>query len=466
MVAMNFPSLNLTFFYIPLRFFAALVLAALCLAGFASQVSAHEIPSRVTLHAYVKPQGDELNVLVRVPMAALSEIAFPQRGVGYLHFAEADAAIRDAAQIYVSESLRVYENGQPLGGSRLAGARVELPSDRSFTSFDTALENVLSPPLTDAVDLYWSQGVLDVLVTFPIQSQDSNFAFESELNRLGMETNTVLRFVLPGGGERVFNYMGNPGLVGLDPSLMQALSRFTVLGFFHILEGIDHLLFLFCLIIPMRSIRALIPVVTAFTIAHSITLLGSAFNIAPSVAWFPPLIETLIALSILYMACENIFGAKLQKRWLLTFAFGLIHGFGFSFLLADTMQFAGSHLVFSLLAFNIGVELGQLLVLAIAVPALIGFFRLINNERLGIILLSAFIAHSAWHWMIERGASFLQYDLQWPVMDALFLAGLMRWTILLMIAAAVGWGLVWVFQRFSLEPDAVEPFGSDKPAAP
>jgi hypothetical protein len=461
---MKFSLKTLTLFNTPARFFASLSLVALCLLGFAQAGLAHEIPSRVTLHAYVKPQGDQLNVLVRVPMAALGEIAFPQRGVGYLHFAEADPAIHDAALTYVSQSLRVYENGERLDDSRLAAARVELPSDRSFTSFDSAFENVLSPPLTDAVDLYWSQGLLDVLVTYPIKSESSNFAFESELNRLGMETNTVLRFVLPDGSERVFNYMGNPGLVELDPSLMQSLSRFTVLGFFHILEGIDHLLFLFCLIIPMRNIRALIPVITAFTIAHSITLIGSAFNIAPSVPWFAPLIETLIALSIVYMACENILGAKLERRWLLTFGFGLVHGFGFSFLLTDTMQFAGSHLITSLLAFNIGVELGQLLVLVIAVPILVFFFRHVRNEKVGIILLSAFIAHSAWHWMTERGAAFLQYDLAWPVFDALFVAGLMRWTMLLMIAAAIGWGLVWVFQRFSLQP-LLEPAATEKEAA-
>jgi hypothetical protein len=460
---MKLPVVNLTLFNNPARFLAAFLFASICLIGFASPAVAHDIPSRVTLHAYVKPEGEELKVLVRVPMAALGEIAFPQRGMGYLHFAEADAAIQDAAQTYISQSLRLYENGEQLGMGQLSAVRVELPSDRSFTSFDSALAKVLSPPLTDAVDLYWSQGLLDVLVTYPIKSEESNFAFESELSRLGMETNTVLRFVLPNGDERVFNYMGNPGLVELDPGLLQALSRFTVLGFFHILEGIDHLLFLFCLIIPMRNIRALIPVVTAFTIAHSIALIGSAFNITPNVAWFAPLIETLIALSIVYMALENILGAQLQRRWLLTFGFGLVHGFGFSFLLADTMQFAGSHLITSLLAFNIGVELGQLLVLVIAVPVLAWLFRVIRNEKMGIILLSAFIAHSAWHWMTERGANFLQYDLQWPVFDAMFFAGLMRWTMLLMIAAAVGWALLWVFRRFSLEPH--EPAAPDsKPA--
>ena len=81
--------------------------------------------------------------------------------------------------------------------------------------------------------------------------------------------------------------------------------------------------------------------------------------------WFPPLIETLIAASIVYMAIENITGAHLQRRWVVTFAFGLVHGFGFSFALRESLQFAGSHLLTSLLAFNVGVELGQLLVLVV-----------------------------------------------------------------------------------------------------
>ena len=73
---------------------------------------------------------------------------------------------------------------------------------------------------------------------------------------------------------------------------------------------------------------------TAFTVAHSITLIASAYDLAPDALWFPPLIETLIAMSIVYMALENIVGARAsQRRWMITFAFGLVHGFGFSFAL-------------------------------------------------------------------------------------------------------------------------------------
>ena len=248
----------------------------------------------------------------------------------------------------------------------------------------------------------------------------------------------------------MFNYLGNPGVVELDPRWHQATLRFISMGFMHILEGIDHLLFLFCLVIPLRSIRALVPVVTSFTIAHSITLIGSAFGVAPNVLWFPPLIETLIALSIIYMAFENIVGAKLEHRWIVTFGFGLVHGFGFSFLFSDTLQFAGGHLFSSLLAFNVGVEIGQLVILILVIPLLNLLFKYFVRERIGGILLSALLAHSAWHWMLERGDQLFQYQFQMPIFDALFYAALMRWGMLLIIIAGALWGMYELFRRFSL----------------
>ena len=212
--------------------------------------------------------------------------------------------------------------------------------------------------------------------------------------------------------------------------------RFVSLGFEHILSGTDHLLFLLCLVIPMRRLRTLVGVVTAFTVAHSVTLIASAYDLAPSALWFPPLVETLIATSIVYMALENIVGANTSRRWLITFAFGLVHGFGFSFALRETLQFAGSHLLTSLLAFNVGVELGQLLVLAVAVPALALLFRRVVEPRMGTIILSALVAHTAWHWMTERGERLMQFS--WPAADPATLAGIVRWAMLLVAVAAVG----------------------------
>jgi uncharacterized membrane-anchored protein YitT (DUF2179 family) len=157
-------------------------------------------------------------------------------------------------------------------------------------------------------------------------------------------------------------------------------------------------------------------VITSFTVAHSVTLIAAAYGIVPSAAWFPPLIEVLIAVSILYMAIENVLRPNLQRRWLVTFAFGLVHGFGFSFLLKSQLQFAGSHLLTSLLAFNVGIELGQLLVLAIVVPLLALIFGRVSSmgEKAITVLLSLLIGHTAWHWTAERAQAFR--DVEWPAL--------------------------------------------------
>ena len=139
---------------------------------------------------------------------------------------------------------------------------------------------------------------------------------------------------------------------------------------------------------------------------------------------------------------------------MVTFGFGLIHGFGFAFLFSDTLQFAGGHLFSSLLAFNVGVELGQLLVLLLVVPALNLLFKYFVKERVGTILLSALLAHSAWHWMLERGDQLSQYQLQSPNFDAQFFAGLMRWGMLAIIAAAAVWAMYEIFKRFEDAPVA------------
>tara|TARA_E500000178_G_C16995269_1_gene742844 strand:- start:445 stop:1812 length:1368 start_codon:yes stop_codon:yes gene_type:complete len=441
---------------IPFRRLVSALLLFSAIFSWPLAVQAHDIPSRVTVFSFVKPEGDQLTVLLRVPMEALSEVVFPLRGPGYLRISESGDAQEDAARVYITESMHFYEDGVELTEKELVTTRVSLPSNRTFIDYETAMENIMSPPLDDSVNLFWRQGVLDILVTYPIQSESSQFSVSPELGTLSEETTTVLRFLVPAGAERVFNYVGNPGLVELDPRWHQAALRFIEMGFLHILEGIDHLLFLFCLVIPLRSIRSLIPVITSFTIAHSITLISSAFGMAPDVLWFPPLIETLIALSIVYMAFENIVGAKLEHRWVVTFGFGLIHGFGFSFLFSETLQFAGGHLFSSLLAFNVGVELGQLMVLLLVIPVLNLLFKYLVDERIGSILLSALLAHSAWHWMVDRGGQLGQFSFQAPVLDALFFAALMRWVMLLIVILGIGWGMYELFRRFSL----IESFNS------
>ncbi len=422
---------------------AALLVALVLLLP--SWPEAHEIPADVTVQAFVKPEDGRLRFLVRVPLEAMRDYDFPLRGPGYVEIPEAEALARNAARQWIGDYVTFLENGRPLPELELAALRISSPGDRAFASWEGALANVRSEPLPPGTDLFWQQAVVDVLFETPIADEASEFSIDPRMAHLGLRTVTVLRFLPPGGAERPFQYTGNPGLVRLDPRWHQAAFRFVALGFEHILDGVDHLLFLLCLVIPMRSVRALLPVVTAFTVAHSITLVASAAGLAPDALWFPPLIETLIAASIVYMAFENILGVRHDRRWAMAFAFGLVHGFGFSFVLSETLQFAGAHLLTSLLAFNVGVELGQVAVLLVVTPLLVLLFRHVVPEVAGAVVLSAVLAHTGWHWMTERGGELLQYRLTLPPVDAAFAALVLRWLMLALIVGGAAWALRGAF---------------------
>jgi hypothetical protein len=419
------------------RIAAALLLAC---SFHLPSAQAHDIPNDVTVQAFLKPAGDHLDLVVRVPLGALRDVDFPARGKeGFLDLDRTQPLLPDAARLWISDFIGLRENDAPLPKPRVLGTRLSLPSDKSFVSYEAARAHLDGPPLN--TDVFWDQVMLDTLFEYPIHSDRANFSIDpGGLNRLGLHVVTILRFVPPNSPIRAFEFDADPGLVRLDPRWYQAAMRFVQLGFHHILDGIDHLLFLFCLVIPFRRFRALIPVVTAFTVAHSITLIASAYDLAPSASWFPPLIETLIAVSIVYMALENIVGgATVKRRWMVAFGFGLVHGFGFSFTLRQTLQLAGSHMLTSLLSFNVGVELGQLLVLAVLIPALDLLFRYVVAERMGTIILSALVAHTAWHWMMERWEVFRRYRIQLPVFDAALLASILMWLMLIVIAGGAVW---------------------------
>ncbi|HWF11583.1 MAG TPA: HupE/UreJ family protein [Bryobacteraceae bacterium] len=431
------------------------IAALLTLAFFAGTGAAHEIPTDVTIQAFVRPQGTTLRVLLRLPLAAMRDTNFGEIDGGYLDLARAQPLLLDAANVWLTNNIDVYEGDAALPPPRLAEARVSLPSDRSFTSWDAALAHVTGPPLPSTTRIYWNQAMMDVLYDYPIHSDRARFSIDPKFGRLGLRVVTVLRFLPPGGAVRAFEFSGDSGLVHLDPRWHQAALRFVRLGFLHILDGTDHLLFLFCLVIPFRKFRALIPIVTAFTVAHSITLIASAYNFAPDALWFPPLIETLIAVSIVYMALENIAGsATAGRRWIIAFAFGLVHGFGFSFALRETLQFAGSHLLTSLLSFNVGVELGQLLVLALMIPALELLFRFAVAERMGTIILSALVAHTGWHWMLERWERLRQFRFQWPELSAVFLLAAARWAMAALLLAVLLWLVSTLLARRAPQQEA------------
>src|SRR5688500_787231 len=189
-----------------------------------------------------------------------------------------------------------------------------LQGDWSSDVCSSDLHILTGPRLDQSTQIYWEQGLMDIAFEYSIASDQSDFAIRPGLTRLGLQVNVVLRFQQPGQPERAFDVHADTGVVHLDPRWHQAFFLFAREGFFHILEGTDHLLFLLCLVIPFRTLRPLVIVITAFTVAHSVTLIASGYGMAPDSLWCPPLVETLIAISIVYMAFENIVGANRQVR--------------------------------------------------------------------------------------------------------------------------------------------------------
>jgi hypothetical protein len=392
----------------------ALICLLLSLAGSIAaggSARAHDLANQVVVQAFIKEQPELLHMLVRVPLILLQGLGLPERDAGYLD-REAGADALDRAALAVADRLLLVADGEALLPEAFVD-RISLPSERAFESFDAALAHIRGAPLPAGTDVLWNQGFLDVELRYPAVPPDADLMIDVALGAdFGELVQVVVRHVLDDGTVRAFRVHGGHGLLELTPDLLGAALTFARSGIEHILSGFDHLLFLLCLILPFRlaSFGHLVGIVTAFTVAHSITLIASALGHAPQGDWFPPLVETLIAVSIVYMALENVWTAwgghdatrRLRFRWLITGCFGLIHGFGFAFVLAQELQFAGEHLLASLLAFNVGVEIGQIAVLLVVLPVFELALRRPAARRLGVIILSALICHTAWHWMQER----------------------------------------------------------------
>ena len=163
--------------------------------------------------------------------------------------------------------------------------------------------------------------------------------------------------------------------VNANPAAFQTILQFVRMGILHIFTGYDHIAFLLGVVLIGGSFTTILKVVTSFTIAHSITLALAAFRVVelPS-----RLVESGIALSIIYIAVENLFFQKFDRRWLVTFFFGLVHGFGFASALQE-VHLSRHLLATALFSFNLGVETGQLCIVALLLPGLLYISRLRFN---------------------------------------------------------------------------------------
>ncbi|MGB8955658.1 MAG: HupE/UreJ family protein [Tumebacillaceae bacterium] len=317
-------------------------------------------------------ENKKMRVMLLIDQKSILEInGYDIEKITTLSEDQLSADIKDKSMDYISKGFHVKNNGQEMS---LELENISIP-DFSNVQFDLIFS---SDQLIDKVDIdydLWfenSDGKHKNVATIENGKHTDEFVFNNTSRHLSMEAGVELPF-------------------------WSAIGQFIVLGVEHILTGYDHLMFLLALIILGGSFTNILKIVTSFTVAHSITLILASLEL---VSLPSRLVESVIAASILYVAIENQFVKSTAHRWMITFAFGLIHGFGFAGALAET-QIPKNHFISSLLTFNVGVELGQLLVVIILLP-LILYMKRFSWNNFAVRGVSGIVGLFGLLWLIQR----------------------------------------------------------------
>ena len=248
---------------------------------------------------------------------------------------------RDKLMEYLQGKISVFNHGVKLEGE-IVDTNVDRKTDRDYTNITITfpIESKEPPALQVSYDIFFIDNDPDHrnIVTYDIEGQKGQFVFTADTPNLHLGETSLLNQIVP----------------------------FVKLGFHHILIGLDHILFIIALVITAKKFTDIVKVLTLFTIAHSVTLGLTALKLL----FLPPeIIEPLIALSVAFVAIERFLNISDKYRYSVVFIFGLIHGVGFAgaLELSDPITWSS---IFPVITFNVGVELGQLLIVLILFPLL------------------------------------------------------------------------------------------------
>ncbi|MGH2396034.1 MAG: HupE/UreJ family protein [bacterium] len=271
-----------------------------------------------------------------------------------------------------------------------------------FTDRDTTGDLTIEPAqaqLPSSLNLSVSHSTLRLVYQWPVPVQ--GLALRYDLFVPGVPTASCLATIVVGGRVRnvVFTPEHRDAAISLGGSISGAAAGFVLLGIRHILSGYDHVLFLLSLLMLGGGLRALVKIVSAFTVAHSITLSLAVLNVVALPARW---VETAIAASIVYVAAENFWRGQhaLRNRWLVTFGFGLVHGLGFASILQE-LHLPRAGVAVSLLGFNLGVEVGQMAIVLLASLGL-QLIRAWPRATVFRLLVSAGAGVAGLVWFVQR----------------------------------------------------------------
>ena len=393
------------------------------------------IPSAASAHfklnlniriIHVAHQDDGLAVYMRLPMPYLvADLAGEVLDDGsrepapyttnalvdgeWMHYVDFDAVAQDALGLgQLAASGHTITSAQSNVESEVITVRVYQGDtqppfstlEEAIRAFSSAELEAVSPPP------FVGDSVVDVLIHYNFSGSVSKYELSSSLNPglEGQEDTANLIVDYTGDAPAVFRVRGllNEPVV-ISNSIWKAAKTFIVEGVRHILAGYDHVLFVVCLVLGATLISALAWRVTGFTIGHSVTLTLGFFGYVPEAAWFIPLIETGIALSIILAALLALnthpTNPSSKSGFLLTTLIGMLHGLGFSFVLQEILSVTSSNIWISLLSFNVGVEIGQLAIVLLLWPVLYLIGKFLPHKLMAVkwvIALPCIVIAAVW----------------------------------------------------------------------
>ena len=388
-----------------LRYLWLIALLALVALPRGAVANGADLPPQIVLQGFLKPEDGRLRLLVRVPLVLLSSFSLPKRGLGYLDLANIDDALKKAATA-TGQQIELFADSAALAPTA-SEPRISLPSDRSFSSYSTALAHLQGPPLPIDTDLFWNQGFFDTQLEYSLQSLRPNLWIRVNVApELGRRLKLRLEYLPVDSPPLVYELPGATGWIPLNPSWDEAAWLFVKGGFLDAF-AFDRFVFLLCLIAPFRQFRSLLAVVLVMAGMQALTSTGITEGTMVDSPLLQPLFGTSLAAAIVFLAIGNLATPSLRRRWFLSAIVGAFGGFGLGHLLADVLQFAGAHRIVSVVSFNVGVALGEIVMLAFGLAALRLLFARVLGPALGVLVLSAVLGHMGWHWMVDEGHELL-----------------------------------------------------------
>lgn len=367
------------------------VAAALLLA--AGTASAHFLLNVNIRVVHVVHDPDGLRLLVRLPMAYLvADKMGPETEGGarvpapytrnhvedgtLLHVVDAEALRRDPdglARILAAGTI-LERDGEILRaeiGRLRAYPATEQPPFSSLAEAEAALQGAIYDP--DFPQTFVGDTIVDAELIYRTGAAVDGYSLRSTLDPGLPGQEETANLVLDHGTAEplIFRERGlMSGPIEVSHSALSAMLTFVVEGVHHILGGLDHVLFVVCLVLGARSLKSLAWRITGFTVGHSITLTLGFLGYVPQSIWFIPMVEAGIAASIIYAAAVAFRPEEHRSTIVITGLIGLLHGLGFSFVLREILKLNEPNLWQSLLAFNLGVEIGQLAIALALFPPL------------------------------------------------------------------------------------------------